>query len=365
LLILILLCNTIVNVAAASTAAIVAIRLAEKASYPHAEALFLSIEIILMTILVLFWGEITPKLIAYRSPIKIAIAGSFFLEILHYIFWPIIKIIDLIGSIFSKDKEMKYYSLITQEDFKHFIQSKAVEESFEEKEKNMLDSIFTFSSTLVKDIMVPRVDITALDKSEDLEKLKDTIQEFGYSRIPIYDKNIDNIIGLVYAKDVLLSENKKTITSLLRPAFFIPPNMKIKHLLNQFKNKKLHIAIIVDEYGGTSGLITLEDILEELVGDIMDEYDQEDPVITKLKDDEYILDGMCSIPDLNQLFDLSIDKTKYDNLADFLYDRFNKVPAKNESLTFENFIKFTVTNVIAQRILTVRVKKMSSHEKSK
>jgi CBS domain containing-hemolysin-like protein len=170
------------------------------------------------------------------------------------------------------------------------------------------------------------------------------------------------VIGFVYAKDIILSAERQTIKALLRPPFFIPPNMKIQLLLNSFKKKKFHIAIVVDEYGGTAGLVTLEDILEELVGDIMDEYDQEKPIITKLKDDEYLLDGMCSVSELNQEFSLQIDKNEYDNLADLLYDKFNKVPHKNESYTFDNTVKFTIMNVKAQRIQTVKAKRIVQHE---
>lgn len=364
LLILILLGNTIVNVTAASTAAIIAIFLSKNLLYRHAEAAFIMVEIILMTLLVLFWGEITPKLLAYRSPVKVAIFTSFLLEVLSYLLWPIIKLLDFIGSLVSKTNDVKYFTMITPDDFKHLILSKSADKSFKEKEKNMLDSIFNLSTTSAKDIMVPRVEIVAVNVKESLEYLKKVITESGFSRIPIYKINIDNIIGFVYAKDIILSQDKQTINTLLRPAYFIPPNVKIHTLLNQFKYKKLHIAVIVDEYGGTSGLITLEDILEELVGEINDEYDQDKPMIIKLKDDEFLLDGMCSISELNQLLFLSIDKNHYDNLADFLYDKFNKVPHKNESFILENIVKFTIVNAKAQRIQTVKAKKLSQDDEN-
>ena len=350
LLIIILLGNTIVNVAASSSAALIAISLGNKYLSHLSQSLIIAIEIILMTILILIFGEITPKLLAFSSPEKIASFSSFFLEIIKYILWPLIKILEFISSIFSVKKSTVTNSDLTSEDFKNLISSKAAQNSLEESEKKIISSIFRFSSTLAKEIMTPRVDIIAVDSSEGLKKVKEQIVKSGYSKIPIYKTNIDNIIGIVYAKDVILNPAKKTLAALLRPSLFITENTKIQNLLNQFKNKKIQIAIVVDEYGGTSGLLSLEDILEELVGEIMDEYDKEKPTISQLNDNEYEISGMCSIPELNETFNLNIDDEEYDNLAEFLYDNFNKVPQKNESFIYKGSVKFTITNIKAQRI---------------
>ena len=350
LLIIILLGNTIVNVAASSSAALIAISLGNKYLSHLSQSLIITIEIILMTILILIFGEITPKLLAFSSPEKIAGFSSFFLEIIKYILWPLIKILEFISSIFSIKQSTATNSDLTSEDFKNLISSKAAQNSLEESEKKIISSIFRFSSTLAKEIMTPRVDIIAVDSSEGLKKVKEQIVKSGHSKIPIYKTNIDNIIGIVYAKDVILNPAKQTLAALLRPSLFITENTKIQNLLNQFKNKKIQIAIVVDEYGGTSGLLSLEDILEELVGEIMDEYDKEKPTISRLNDAEYIISGMCSIPELNETFNLNIDDEEYDNLAEFLYDNFNKVPKKNESFIYEGNIKFMITNIKAQRI---------------
>ena len=350
LLIIILLGNTIVNVAASSSATLIAISLGNKYLSHLSQSLIITIEIILMTILILIFGEITPKLLAFSSPEKIASFSSFFLETIKYILWPLIKILEFISSIFSVKRSTATNSDLTSEDFKNLIGSKAAQNSLEESEKKIISSIFRFSSTLAKEIMTPRVDIIAVDSSEGLKKVKEQIIKSGHSKIPIYKTNIDNIIGIVYAKDVILNPAKQTLAALLRPSLFITENTKIQNLLNQFKNKKIQIAIVVDEYGGTSGLLSLEDILEELVGEIMDEYDKEKPTISRLNDDEYIISGMCSIPELNETFNLNIDDEEYDNLAEFLYDNFNKVPKKNESFIYEGSIKFMITNIKAQRI---------------
>ncbi|MBT7470267.1 MAG: CBS domain-containing protein, partial [Candidatus Cloacimonetes bacterium] len=181
------------------------------------------------------------------------------------------------------------------------------------------------------------------------DKIIEIINESGHSKIPIFKKNIDNIIGIIYAKDIILNLKKKSINSLLRPPIIVTENAKISKLLNQFKQQKIQIAIVVDEYGGTSGLITLEDVLEELVGEIRDEFDKEPALISQKNEFEYDVSGMFSIAELNDEFDLEID-AEYDNLADFLFDQFNKVPQKQESIIFKNKVKFTVSEVDGQRI---------------
>ncbi|MCK5052153.1 MAG: HlyC/CorC family transporter [Candidatus Cloacimonetes bacterium] len=350
LLIIILLGNTIVNVAAASTAALIAIRVGEKYLQQFSQSLLMIIEIIIMTILLLIFGEIAPKLLAFSSPEKTARSSSFFLEIIKYLFWPIIKILELISSIFSIRKRNAEQADITSEDFKNLIQSKVTQHSLEENEKRIITSIFRFSSTDAKRIMTPRVDIAGIDTSEGLQKVKNMIISSGHSKIPIYKTNIDNIIGVIYAKDIILNPKKQSISSLLRPPLFVTENTKIQNLLNKFKRRKIQIAIIVDEYGGTEGLVTLEDILEELVGEIHDEYDNEKPNIIKQNNGTFEINGMYSISELNDKFILDIDEEKYDNLAEFIYDNFNKVPDENESFIYKDLVKFTVKRIKARRI---------------
>ena len=356
LLIIILLGNTIVNVAASSISAIIALDLAENYFSHLPKSLILTTQIAIMTILLLIFGEITPKLIAFTSPEKVVKVSSFFLEIIKYILWPVIKILELISSIFSTRRAKEQSQNITSEDFKNLIKSKAAQNSLEEKEKEIISSIFRFSSTLAREIMTPRVDIVAVEASDGLSIVRENIISSGHSKIPIYKKNIDNVIGVVYAKDIILNPNKRNLSTLLRPSLFITENTKIQNLLNQFKSQKIQIAVVVDEYGGTAGLITLEDILEELVGEIMDEYDKEKPMISKEKKNEYLINGMYSITELNEKFELDIDVNEYDNLAEFLYDNFNKVPKRNESFVFESKVEFTIQSIKSHRIQYARMK---------
>lgn len=365
LLIIILLGNTVVNIAASSTAALIAIQIGETYLHQLSTSLIMTIEIVIMTILLLIFGEIIPKLVAFVSPEKFARFSSFFLEIIKYVFWPIIKILELISSIFSLKKTKREQTDITSEDFKNLIQSKATRHPLEENEKRIITSIFRFSTTDAKKIMTPRVDIASIDSSQGLLKAKEMIINSGHSKIPVYKTNIDNIIGIIYAKDIILNPDKQSISSLLRPPLFVTENTKIQNLLNKFKRRKIQIAIIVDEYGGTEGLVTLEDILEELVGDIHDEYDKENPTIVIQKNGKFNINGMFSISELNEQFHLGIDEKEYDNLAEFIYDNFNKVPEVNESFVYEDLVKFTVNKVKARRIQYVTLEVLSSTHESK
>jgi CBS domain containing-hemolysin-like protein len=206
--------------------------------------------------------------------------------------------------------------------------------------------------------MTPRVDIVGIEDTESDDNLRQILLDSGHSKLPVYKENIDNVIGFIYAKDVILNPENKSILTLMRPPNYVTENSQISHLLNQFRQKKTQIALVVDEYGGTSGLLTMEDILEELVGEILDEYDREGPTINMISEDEYIISGMVTISELNQKFDLDIPEDEYDNLAEFLYDSFNRVPARYDSYVYEDRIEFVVTNIKFRRINYVRVKKL-------
>ena len=361
LLVLILLGNTLVNVAASSTAALIALELGEKYFGSKGHAFTIAFEIMIMTFVLLIFGEITPKLLAYNSSEKFSKYTSLPLILLYYLLYPMIKILEFINIIFSNRSR---YSVdknnnITTEDLKNLLQSESTEHPLEDSEKEIIQSIFRFfSGTKACEIMTPRVDIVGIESTESYEDLKQFLLESGHSKLPVYEGSIDNTIGIIYAKDVILNPDKTSISSLIRNPYYVTENSQISDLLNMFRQKKIQISVVVDEYGGTSGLLTLEDILEELVGEILDEYDKEGPTISMISDDEFIINGMVSISELNQKFDLNIPEEDYDNLAEFLYDRFNRVPARYDSYIYEDRIEFVVTNIKSRRIHYVRVKKL-------
>ncbi len=347
LLIVILLGNTIVNIAASTTAAILAINIGNSLHLPSWFVMLF--EVIMMTFILLVIGEITPKLLAFSNPVKFAKFASGILLLLKIILWPIIKILELISNTFSHGKQ-QLSTNITADELKHIIHSKNSNTELADSEKDIISSIFRFSNTTAKEIMTPRVDMVTADLSDGIDVVKKAIMKSGHSKIPIYNKTIDNIVGFVYGKDILLSKNSKTINSLMREAFFITENTKIQNLLNQFQARQTQIAVVVDEYGGTSGLITLEDILEELVGEIMDEYDSENLPITEINPNNYQISGSVAISELNDKFNLGINSEEYDNLAEFIYDQFDRVPEKGESIEFNGKFKFTISNIKNQRI---------------
>jgi CBS domain containing-hemolysin-like protein len=353
----VLLGNTFVNIGATTVATLVALHFAT--IYSENQATWVGGQVVVTTVILLFFGEVTPKLLAYSKPEAVAGFAGFFVEILEYVLYPVVFIFEKISQLTSRKDNIPnaYDQGFTSEDFRNLISSKTANHPLEENEKRIIASIFRLSTTEVREIIVPRVDIIAVDENASMSELREILQESGYSRIPVYHENIDDIVGVVYDKDLILHPLKQSIRELMRPAYFVTENMKVQILLNQFKSKKLQIAIVVDEYGGTSGLVTLEDILEELVGEIMDEYDEDEPpMLNKLNDREYIVNGMYGIGELNHEFGLNIDSSLYDNLADFLLAEFNRIPKRGESIEFEDRVSFMITNIKGQRIRYVKMR---------
>jgi len=361
LLFSVLLGNNLVNTAATALATIFALKLAEGiGSY---KPLVITGLIVVMTILLIIFGEIIPKLYALSTPIRFAGFISVFITVFKFLLYPVIIVLDLLATHLSKKKEFTAVlsTSLSQDDIRNIVQSQRSNTVLEENEKNIIDSIFRFSSTEVKEIMVPRVDIVGVELNSSIDEARAIIVESGYSRIPVYKKNIDEIVGVVYAKDLILYPEKSTLLTLQRKVSFIPENMKIQALLNQFQSRKKQIAIVVDEYGGTAGLVSLEDILEELVGEIMDEYDDEQPAITKLAENVYLVSAMIQVSTLNRTLELELEE-EFDNLAELLYSELKHIPSKNEKFVYKGSLEFTITNVKKQRIHYVKMRKLNNEE---
>jgi len=233
--------------------------------------------------------------------------------------------------------------------------------ALEEDEKKMVSRIIEFGDTSVKEIMVPRIDVVCASLDTPLEKVKELITKHGHSRIPIYKDNIDNIIGTLHAKDLLLieSEEKLDLSKLVRKPYFIPESKKIDELLKEMKKEKIHLAVVVDEYGGTSGLVTMEDILEEIVGEIQDEYDMEEEKIKKLDEENFRVSANISIEDLNTALDTDIPEKEFETVGGYIYDLVGSVPREGVVLKSSG-LKFLVEKVAGQRIKTVKVTKLKA-----
>jgi CBS domain containing-hemolysin-like protein len=231
------------------------------------------------------------------------------------------------------------------------------ENVLEEDEREMIHGVVELGETEVREIMVPRVEIVGIECGTPLAETLGIIKASGHSRFPLFDESLDNIKGVLYAKDLLayvLDSESVDLARIARKAYFIPENIKLDRLLRDLKKKRLHIAIVVDEYGGTSGLVTMEDILEEIVGEIEDEYDGEPPAILRQSPGTYLVGGSVTIADLNDEVDLNLPEQEFETVGGLIYDLVGSIPEKGRSVKYHN-VTFITEQVVGQRIVKVRV----------
>jgi len=357
LLVTLLLCNTFVNMAISSFSTLAAIRLA--ASYGWDISLTITIQIITVTVVILIFGEIVPKLIALSLANEISLLLAYPLNAIQFVLSPIVWVFERLSAAISRRGTIdnQVGQRFTHEEFHNLIQSESSSGSLEEHEKRMLVGLFRFREAEISEIYVPRVKITAIEETQSLEELKELAISSGYSRIPVYRETIDDIIGIIYVKDLLLYPQKQSLTELMRPVWFVTENMKVQSLLNQFKLKKLQVAVVVDEYGGTSGIISLEDILEEIVGEIQDEYDADEiPEFTKLTDEHYEVSGNYSVRQFNQEFSRDISVEEYDNIAEFLLAQFNHVPEVGEEYSLDENMDMKIMDSDERSIKKIQIR---------
>ncbi len=253
----------------------------------------------------------------------------------------------------SKEREKQI-----EESIERFASQVSSEDNILEKdEREMIHGVLELGGTAAKEIMVPRINMIGVATGTALPEVIDIIKRSGHSRLPLYDDSLDDIKGILYAKDLLSHALNRTdfdLVTIARKAYFIPENLKIDDLLKELRKKRLHIAIVVDEYGGTSGLVTMEDIIEEIVGEIEDEYDTEPPPIIELSAGSYMVDGPVTISDLNEQLDLKIPEKKFETVGGLIYDLVGSLPEKGQIVEYHN-IKFVVHRVEGQRIVKVKL----------
>lgn len=264
------------------------------------------------------------------------------------------------GSLFSKIKQslMGRRRALTEKELQEAINSSEEQGILNESEGDMLQSIFEFGDTIVREVMVPRTDMVCCPVDAGLDVLRGLILSSGHSRIPIYENSVDRILGIVYAKDLLrywgVENSEFPLQEVMRQPFFIPETKHIEQLLNVFRTERVHIAIVVDEYGGTSGLITIEDLLEEIVGDIQDEYDVETDLVEPQEDGSILVDGRANVEELEEIFDLEISRDKFDTVGGYLFHLMGHVPAPGEKIC-DNGLVLLVVESDERRICKVRV----------
>ncbi|MFC2082116.1 hemolysin family protein [Bacteroidota bacterium] len=366
LLVTILLGNTFINVGASILGVTLAIDIA--AHFNFSVDLVLLFQIVILTLLILLFGEITPKVWATKYPAQFAKIVAFPLYWISILIYPVSHILtDLIKTVISKIKYDKSKTAILSSELTELADIGIEKGTIEEEEHGLIHGLVTFKTVSVREIMTPRVDITAVSVDTSFQDLMKLITDSGHSRLPLYEGNLDNIIGILYAKDLLpLLKSKYNATDfslkkISREAMFVPETKLINELLKEFQEKIMHVGIVVDEYGGTAGLVSLEDILEEIVGEIRDEYDKEETEITKISDNEYLLLGKLSIDELNELLDVdfSSEEDDYDTIGGFILNHAGKIPPEGYSFVHNDF-SFVVEEVINKRINKVMVRAINS-----
>jgi putative hemolysin len=317
------------------------------------------ITVVIATLLILMLGEVIPKVYAANNSVKLAKIMGAPLVFIEKLCLPLSTV--LVRSTSFIDKRIKKSATeISVHDLDHALEITDIE-GVTDEDKKILEGIVKFGETDVKQIMKSRVDVVAFDQSTNFDELLPQIIEKGYSRIPIFDESFDNITGVLYVKDLLpkLGQDNFDWATLLRQPFFVPESKKIDDLLRQFQDSKVHMAIVVDEYGGTSGIVTLEDVIEEILGEISDEFDDDDLVYSKIDENNYVFEGKISLVDMYKIMDIAGDlfedeKGEADTLAGFLIEKSGKIMKKNERMKFGEY-SFEVEAADKRRIKQVKV----------
>jgi putative hemolysin len=314
--------------------------------------------------IVLVFSELTPKNIAVRKPERVALLLGRPVRATSLLLQPVIALLSVVVAIIMRILGQGGYNaptpLITEEQLREIVNVSEEEGVLEEEEHDMIRGIFEFSETTVGEVKVPRVDMVALPADTPLLHALDVILQEGHSRIPIYEENIDNIIGILYLKDLLkyVRENQLDVSlkDIARPALFVPESKRVDELFRELQRKKVHMAIVVDEYGGTDGLVTLEDLLEEIVGEIQDETDREEPLLVQIDENTYDVSAMIDMDQLNKELNLSLPANGSETLGGFVYEQLGEVPTVGEVVHVDS-VTIEVREVEGRRIRTLRVTK--------
>ena len=360
----ILIGNNIVNIACASVATLLFVRLLGEEQGP-------SVATIVITIVVLIFGEVTPKSIAKENPEKFAMFAAPFLNMLMIILTPFnflfIQWKKLISKIFHTEND---YS-ITEEELLTIVEEAEQEGRIDEQESSLIRSAIEFSEQEAIDILTPRIDIVGVSYDATKEEIAQIFEETNYSRLPVYKESIDHIIGILYQKDFYnLDDEETSFEHIIRPAMFITESKKIGELLQELQQKKSHIAIVLDEYGGTTGIVTLEDILEELVGEIWDEHDEVINEIEKISDTEYIVHGSTNLEDLFEVLDMGmkineeVEEMEVVTVSGWVMEEvLERIPSKGDVGTWQN-LKVTVLEMDENRVEKIKLVILEKTEES-
>ncbi|EQF26154.1 transporter associated domain protein [Clostridioides difficile CD160] len=349
----ILVGNNVVNIAATSISTSLFIGLMGEKGVALATAV--------MTVLVLIFGEITPKTIAASNSEKVSLLVSKPIKVIIFILRPIVWVFNIITSVIFKlfgitNKGAK--SFITEEELKTMVNVSHEEGVLEMEEREIINNVFEFGDMQAKNAMIQRIDMVAIDMEDSYDEIIQVFKTEKLSRMPVYEETIDDIVGILNIKDIIFLSDEEIesfdIKNYMREPFFTYEFKKITQLLEEMKLEKSQMAIVVDEYGGTSGLLTIEDLVEVIVGDIEDEYDEEEDEIQVIKEDEYIVDGSTKIGDVNELIGVNLESEEFDSIGGFIIGHLSRLPEENEVIEVDN-IRFCIESIEKNRIKKIRI----------
>jgi len=369
LLTAILIGNNIANVAASAMATVVILDVLTLFNVTNF-ALGMAIVTVIMTVIILIFGEITPKTIAIRNPESLALWMARPVRSIMWLFSPFVWLFMAVSGFISNLFGVSVSDVplvLTEDEMRAMITMGEEEGVLEKEETQMIHGIFDFSEKIVREIMTPRTDAACIEVSLTIQEAIQLFAEKGHSRVPVYETKIDNIIGIVYAKDLLNidpSVHLDSVRKFMRKAQYIPETKNIEALLQQMKRSKFHMAIVVDEYGGMAGLVTFEDIIEEIIGEVQDEYDQEEMLYQKEGKDQYLIDCKMSMDDLSELLGVTFpEEDDYDTLGGFVLSQLGKFPEKGEVFSFD-CLELMVKEISNRRILKIQVTVLDRPEPS-
>jgi len=354
----IIIANTISTVAVASLATVFAINIANYDGFTLYESIAASIGSAVLTIILLVFCEITPKMLAKEKPESIGMAVYPFLLCFYFIFWPFSALFSLWKKLIKKIFRIKSNAAITDEELLTYVEEAESEGGIEKHESTLIKRAIEFEDVDVADIMIPRVEVIAVEKADSLAEIEEKFKEYAFSRMLVYDETIDNVIGILHERDFdKCLEGGKPLVEILQKNIWVPKSMKISAVLRMFQKQKVHMAVVVDEHGGTSGIVTLEDILEELVGEIWDEHDEEEILTRRINDDTFIVNGAENLDDLFETLGIEEVSEEFDSntVGGFVTELAEKIPLKGEKFNFKT-LEITVLKADVKRVLEVKVK---------
>jgi CBS domain containing-hemolysin-like protein len=321
---------------------------------------------IILSFITLVLGELVPKSIGLAHSERIALAVARPIDFLARLAGPLVRFLVWITNVIAKPfggRPRRGMPIVTEEEIKTLVDAGEEGGVIEEEEKEMIYSIFEYTDTVAREVMVPRMDVLAIDVETPLLEAMDAVIHHNHSRVPVYQDSIDNIVGILYAKDLLkvlhekgrAGANQVRVADLLRPAAFTPESKKVSELFEEMQKRRIHMAIVIDEYGGTAGIVTIEDILEEIVGEIQDEYDQaEELEIQPAGEHEWLINARANLGDVNDALQVHFPVDDADTLGGFIYAQLGKVPLPGDEVRHENVL-LKVINVAGRRIGKVKV----------